>query len=294
MKPKSIIIALLLIQTLITPILVQGDQVLEVKTLADMIANVDAIELQFTSNETTGTFGYAVTGTETINTEPAWKIETMFSETGDEQSYTLWIDKTTGKTVQAEIEGEIITGMFAEVYGNITLAFFMGFVYNYWQEWSYQAFIEWDNAAYGTTTSLGSQTQTYAETTLETWGIMYEGYILEDETIDYELEVWYAPTQFGGIMTYMSITASGPEEYHVELELISISLVEEQQVPTDFTEFSPETTPEEPEAEPEEPETETEAEEEPQGGIPGFPIYSVLLAISVVALLSKNKHTLNL
>jgi hypothetical protein len=198
--------------------------------------------------------------------------------------------------------------MFAEVYGNITLAFFMGFVYNYWQEWSYQAFIEWDNAAYGTTTSLGSQTQMYAETTLETWGIMYEGYILEDETIDYELEVWYAPTQFGGIMTYMSITASGPEEYHVELELISISLVEEQQVPTDFTEFSPETTPEEPETETEEPETETEepeteteepeteteSEEEPQGGIPGFPIYSVLLAVSVVALLSKNKHTLNL
>ncbi len=162
MKIKSIIISILLIQAFIIPsTLTQASQVLEVKNLADMIQHVEAIEIQFTSDDNVGIFSYSVTGTENIADNPAWKVETMFAETADEQVYTIWIDKETGKTVQAEIEDEIITGMFAEIYGNITLAFFMGFVYNYWQNWSYQEFVEWDNAAYGSATSLGSKIQDF-------------------------------------------------------------------------------------------------------------------------------------
>ena len=234
MKLKSLIVSILILQTFIQPSLVAySDQVFEVQKLSDMLEQVEAIDIQFTGDDSQGNFSYTVLGTETIDDKPSWKVETVFGESDDDESYTIWVDKTTGKTLKADIEGEVITGMFAELYGNVTLAFFMGFVYNFWQSWTYQEVLEWDNAEVGTATSLGKQIQTFGPTTLETWGIRYEGYAIEDETINYQSEVWYAPTQFGGIMTYMSITATGQESYNVELELKSIILVEDQQVPVD-------------------------------------------------------------
>ena len=294
MKLKSILVSILVFQSLILPsYVINGEPVLEVQSLGDIMNYVEGIEIQFTSNEEIGYFGYTVTGTETIETKSTWVVETLFSDTSEEQTFTLWVDKDTGKTIQAEVEGEIISGMYAELYGNITLAFFMGFVYNFWQTWTYQDLVEWDSASYGEATSLGKQTQTIDGTTLETYGIRYNGFAFEDETINYEFEIWYAPTQFGGIMTYMSITATGQEDMEVELELTSIKLVEDQQIPNDFTGFTTETEPE-PEPEPE-PETETEPEEEEEstgGGIPGFPISSIIIALAASIFLTRKTKTI--
>lgn len=301
MKLKSLIASILIIQSFMMPSLVVfSDQVFEVENLSDMLGQVEAIEIQFTGDDEQGVFSYTVLGTEEGDSKPSWKVETVFGETGEEQSFTIWVDKSTGKTLKAEIEGQEFTGMFAEMYGNMTLSFFMGFVYNYWHSWTYQDFLEWEDAELGTATYLGNEVQTFGPTTLETWGIRYEGYAVGDETVDYQFEVWYAPTQFGGIMTHMSIHATGEENYDVELELLSISLVEEQRVPSSFLELvETETEPEEetdpdeetpPEEETEEetetePEEETEPEQEQGGGIPGFPMYAVLLALITMALL---------
>jgi hypothetical protein len=320
MKLKSLIASILIIQVLLQPCLVaHSDQVFEVENLSDMLEQVEAIEIQFTGDDEQGFFSYTVLGTEAVDTKPSWKVETVFGETGDEQSYTIWVDQSTGKTLKAEIEGQEFTGMFAEMYGNITLSFFMGFVYNYWHSWTYQEFIEWGNSGLGTATYLGKEVQTFGPTTLETWGIRYEGYSVGDETVNYQFEVWYAPTQFGGIMTYMSVSATGQESYDFELELQSISLVEDQQIPSDFIELvesetepeseeetepepeeetepepeeETETEPEE-ETEPEpEEETEPEPEEEQGGGIPGFPMYAILLALITMILLIRRDNKL--
>jgi hypothetical protein len=295
MKLKSLIASILIIQAFMLPCLVAfSDQVFEVENLSDMLEQVEAIEIQFTGDDDQGVFSYTVLGTEEVDSRPSWKVETIFGETDEEQSFTIWVEKSTGKTLKAEIEGQEFTGIFAEVYGNMTLSFFMGFVYNYWHSWTYQDFLEWEDAELGTATYLGNEVQTFGPTTLETWGIRYEGYAVGDETVGYQFEVWYAPTQFGGIMTHMSIHAAGEESYDVELDLLSISLVEEQEVPSDFLELvETETEPEEetqPEEETEE-ETETETEEETKpeqeqgGGIPGFPISAILLAVTAMMVL---------
>ena len=189
MKVKSLIVSILIIQAFMQPCLVAySDEVFEVQNLSDMLEQVEAIEIQFSGDDSQGYFSYTVLGTETVDTKPSWKVETVFGETGDEQSYTIWVDQSTGKTLKAKIEGEVFTGMFAELYGNVTLSFFMGFVYNYWQSWTYQEFLEWGNSELGTATSLGKQVQTFGPTTLETWGIRYEGYAIGDETINYQFE----------------------------------------------------------------------------------------------------------
>lgn len=70
--------------------------------------------------------GYSIQGTETIDSKSCWKIETHFGESGDIQEYFIWIDQTNGNTLKAEIEDQEFTGPLAGVYGNMTLAFFMG------------------------------------------------------------------------------------------------------------------------------------------------------------------------
>jgi len=295
MKLKSLIVSILILQAFIQPSLVAySDQVLEIQKLSDMLEQVEAIDIQFTGDDSQGHFSYTVLGTEAVDNKPSWKVETVFGESGEDESYTIWVDKATGKTLKADFEGEVITGTFAELYGNITLAFFMGFVYNYWQSWTYQEVLEWDNAEVGTATSLGKQVQTFGPTTLETWGIRYEGYTMLDETINYQSEVWYAPTQFGGIMTYMSITATGQESYNVELELKSIILVEDQQVPSDFIELIEGQTVPEPTSTPTPTPTPTpEPDEEKQsGGIPGFPIPAILISVMIIIALNRKNNKL--
>ena len=197
------------------------------------------------------------------------------------------------------MDGEVFTGFFAELYGNLTLTLFTTFIYNYWYDWSYQAFLEWDEAEVGVSEPLGKLVETFGDTSLETWGMSYEGYVEGNETVSYVFEVWYAPTQFGEIMTHMSMTATSDETFTVELDLLSISLREEQQVPESFLELVEDT--QEPEEQPLEQETgskeETGSEEETEspeliseegGGIP-MPLSYVVLGLLVSIFLMKDK-----
>ena len=248
MKFKTLIVSILFLQAFFNPSLIAySEQVFTVQNMADMLTHVDAVDIEFSGDNSTGHFSYSVVGSETIDSKQTWKVLTTFGEEDDDQSYTIWVDKNTGKTVQVEINDQVFQDMFAEMYGNITLSFFMGFVYNYWSAWSYEGFLDYGYGGLGVVTPLGKQVKTFGPTTLETWGVSYDGYVTGDETVNYLMEVWYAPTQFGGIMTYMSMSTSGAQNYNMELKLISISLVESQQVPNEFLELLEEQTEPEPE-----------------------------------------------
>ncbi|MBD3172488.1 hypothetical protein GF326_08455 [Candidatus Bathyarchaeota archaeon] len=80
--------------------------------------------------------------------------------------------------------------------------------------------------------SLRKSVETFGETTLETWGMRYTGSIGDVE--DYDIEIWYAPTQFGGILTSLSMEFTRDDTHHQTYELNSIKLTEEQQVPSSF------------------------------------------------------------
>ena len=297
MKLRAILVSLLVFQSLISPVLaVDSEDFFELTNLSELLNHIEAIDVEYTSDEGYGHFSYEIVGTEDIDDKSTWRVESVFGESGEDQGYTLWIDPETGKTLQAEVEGEVFTGFFAELYGNLTLTLFTTFIYNYWYDWTYQAFLEWDEAEVGVSEPLGKRVETFGATSLETWGMSYEGYVEGNETVSYVFEVWYAPTQFGEIMTHMSMTAISDETFTVELDLRSISLKEEQQVPESFLELVEDTPEPEPEQPPEsetggEEETESESSEpvpEEGGGIP-MPISYVALGLLVSILLIKDR-----
>lgn len=297
MKLRRLVLLLLLLTPLYT---VTAQEVVDVDNLSDILDHITAIDISYSSEGDAGHFGYTLEDEETIDGEPTWKIVSNFGEVGDEQSYTIWVHQETGRTVKAEIDGQEFTGQFAEVYGNATLGFFTGFIYNYWHAWAYEDLYEMGNMEYGKATPLGSRTETYGPTTLEIWGMRYEGRVPDEQNTQYDVEIWYAPTEFGGVMTFMSLDVTGDEEQHTEIELESIELVNPQNVPSDFEDFleqveqEPEEEPEEepdedPETEPDEdPETEPEEDpdetQDPPGGIPGFPVYAVLAGMLIFLL----------
>ena len=294
MKLRRVVLLLLLLTPLFT---VNAQEVVDVDNLSDILDHITAIDISYSSEGDAGHFGYTLEDEETVDGEPTWKIISNFGEVGDEQSYTIWVHQETGRTVKAEIDGQEFTGQFAEVYGNATLGFFTGFIYNYWHAWAYEDLYEMGNMEYGTATPLGSRTETYGPTTLKIWGMRYEGRVPDEQNTQYDVEIWYAPTEFGGVMTFMSLDVTGDEEQHTEIELESIELVNPQTVPSDFEDFleqevqEPEEEPEEdpdedPETEPDEdPETEPEEDpdetQDPPGGIPSFPVYAVLAGMLV-------------
>ncbi len=230
-KSSLLIVYLLIVQAFLTPAFVAHSEQFEVNTLADMLNKVEAIDIEFGGDASQEHYSYRVLGTETINLKQTWKVETQMGELGSEESYTIWVEKATGKTLQVDLDGQIMADMMAEVYGNITLSFFTGFVYSYWQAWPIEDFQNWGSDGFGETTYLGKETQTFGETSLDVYGFRYEGYVYGDETVNYVTEIWYAPTSFGGIATSMQITAGTDV---INLELKSIKLVENQQISNDF------------------------------------------------------------
>jgi len=305
MKLKALLISLLIFQSIILPAYaVEPENFFEVTNLSDLMNNIEAIDMEFTSDEGAGHFSYEIVGTDELDETSTWRVETVIGESGEEQGFTLWIEPEIGKTLQADVDGEIFTGFFAELYGNLTLTLFTTFIYNYWYDWSYQAFLEWDEAEVGVSEPLGKRVETFGETSLETWGMSYEGYVEGNETVNYVFEVWYAPTQFGEIMTHMSMTTTGDETFTVELDLLSISLREEQQVPESFLELvnapeiEEEQSPEQETGSEEESGSEEETEipeliSEEGGGIP-MPISYVALGLLVSILLMRDRFRLQL
>ena len=221
-----LIVYLLIMQSFLQPVFIAHSEQFEVNNLADMMKKVEAIDIELSVDASTEHFSYKVLGTETVDLKPTWKVETMMGELGSEESYTIWVEKTTGKALKVDLEDQIITGAMAEIYGNITLGYFTTFAYGYGQAWQVEDFQNWSSGGYGEAKYLGKKTQTFGPTNLEVYGFRYE-----DETANYIIEMWYAPTSFGGISTSMSITAGGEV---MNTELKSIKLVENQQISDDF------------------------------------------------------------
>ncbi len=111
-KLKSFIAAFLLVQVIFQPVFVAEA---EIGNLSELFERVEAIEVIFVDEGLEGTFSFSVIGSETINSSTTWKVETVFGESGEEEGYTVWVDKVTGRTVKALVNNEEITGMFAEV-----------------------------------------------------------------------------------------------------------------------------------------------------------------------------------
>ena len=68
----------------------------------------------------------------------------------------------------------------------------------------------------------------------ETCVVKYTGYSISEESIDYSLEIWYAPTQYGGITHLNYKTTSSAASYSIS-ELIQTNPLSRQYNPLEKT-----------------------------------------------------------
>jgi hypothetical protein len=253
-----------------------SEEIMEVQNMADLLNYIPSIEVEFKDHDDTiGTWGYDVIGEEDIDGTPTWKVESTFGEEGEKESYVTWISKIDGTVMQVEVEENILTGLMASMIGNATLSFWYAMVYSYWTAWDYVALR--DVPEYGELTDLGTSEENYGPTVLTVSKYRFEGLTTAPDLYRYTVEIWLAPTRFGGITTYLYLQSNTNVDEWFSIELKHIELVE------------PEVVIQQPETEPEpEPEPESEPEEsEPEkktGGIPGFAYESIMIGLVVAVV----------
>lgn len=187
-----------------------------------------------------------------------------------------------------------MTGTMAVLIGNATFSFWTGMVYTAWKAWDYTALQQIPE--YGHVSFLGSSTETYGPTVLTVFKYRFEGLAVAPETYRYIVEIWSAPTQFGGISTYLYVESLDKAEWF-SWELLSIELTEPQEVPPDIQTqptptpsptptptASPSATPTpsptpSPSPSPTPTPTPGPSEETKKRGIPGFPYESIVAGI---------------
>jgi hypothetical protein len=242
-----------------------SEEIMEVQNMADLLNYIPSIEVEFNDHdENIGTWGYAVIGEEDIDGTPTWKVESTFGQEGEKESYVTWISKIDGTVLQVEVEENILTGLMASMIGNATLSFWYAMVYSYWTAWDYEALS--DMPEYGELTDLGSSQENYGPTVLTVSKYKFEGGTTAPDLYRYTVEIWLAPTRFGGITTYLHLQSITNVDEWFSLELKHIELVE------------PEVVIQQPE-----PETETEPEKK-TGGIPGFAYESIMIGLAVAVV----------
>jgi hypothetical protein len=236
MKSKLTLLVLSIVITSFTvcttlPVAYTSDELtIPIENLSDILNYIRAIETQLTDyEENIVSFNYEIVGEEQIDNIPTWKVEVKFGEEGDETEYTLWVSKSTGETLKAEIEGNVFTGAYAGMFGNSTLVFWLAMTYNYWTFWDYST-IQKLPSEYGIITFLGTDQRSYGPTSLFLYKYRFDGRLAAPEVYRFIVENWIAPTQFGGISAYVYVESIDEQEWF-KWELISIELVEPQSIP---------------------------------------------------------------
>lgn len=175
--------------------------------------------------------GFKVLGEDTVGGEATWKVEWKGVNVakGEEQSVTLWISKSTGKCLQAEVGGTIYTGGIAEMM--ITpILFEIWFAWiGAWQEaWKPETVYYYWEAGYGRLFFQGSETRTFGPTSLLVYKYRWEGYVNAPKTFRGTVEWWFAPVSFGTLLVHFRVETD-VEWWQVDLS--SIELVNPQPLP---------------------------------------------------------------
>jgi hypothetical protein len=234
-RVASIIISYLIISTLLSSSLCvysAEEDAKPISTFSDLFNHVSQIEFHYNVyNETviSQRFGYEITGEEIINGQSTWKIEFVIGFGGNESLSTFWVSQDTGQAIKAEIDGEILEGFFVGSMANMTFWLMSAMTFTLWQEWD-PDYISSEVLDYGEYTFLGSGQETYGPTTLSLEKYRYTGIVTAPEDYRYTFEIWTAETKFGSITTYWKAESLFESEW-IEMELISIELMEEPIIP---------------------------------------------------------------
>jgi len=306
-RKKAIVILVLMLAPLalnLTSSSADGES-WQVGNFKDMLSFVTEIEVHHVyvdpEGPITNIFRYEIVGDENVEGVDTWKVDFFIGEEETETNYTIWVDKASGLTVKTFSDGMEMTGLMANITGTIVFSMFNLVINSLWDMYSLQNLNEWESVAYGSINSLGTEIQQFGPTSLTVTGVEYEGTGISN-LLRYSLEAWYAPTQYGYIMTDLFLDVDSTEgSYAVSFSLESITLSEPQEVPEPEDVSGEETIDDEApddeisidETAHEDTGNETvseevvgeEEEEKSGGGIPGFPLESIAAALVLVIAL---------
>ena len=301
-------VSLLVLTLMIQPLAI-GDtgEVMLITDLTDLFEAIEGIEMEMVSDGERGVFEYTVTDTESIDGKECWVVDVGMGEVDNPDGFTIWVEKSSGETLQAKVDGDTLQGESAERLGSLTLNSFRSLVYGYWKSYDYVGLLEEAEAGNGEVTKLGSRVETVGETELETYGLRFDGKIGAEDLV---VEIWYAPMPYGGILTMLSLNASEGDVMHeVDFELKSINLVDTQEVPSGFKDLvsgesgtgddsgDTGTGSETDTGTGDETGTSDETDDDTGddsytsgGGIPGYPVSSLMLGVVLLVLLYTHKR----
>ncbi|MEM2437443.1 MAG: hypothetical protein QXN75_05710, partial [Thermoproteota archaeon] len=217
--------------TRIGPIVSYAQQEEMYESLKVLLNNVKSARYGFLDNEGNEWWiGFRTLGEDTVGGETTWKVELKYAEEGEEEAtMTLWISKSTGKCLQAEVGGTIYTGGIAEMM--ITpILFEIWFAWiGAWQEaWKPETVYYYWEAGYGRLFFQGSETRTFGPTSLLVYKYRWEGYVNAPKTFRGAVEWWFAPVSFGTLLVHFRVETD-VEWWQVDLS--SIELVNPQPLP---------------------------------------------------------------
>jgi len=203
------------------------------ESLATFLNNVKSCRYRFSSSEgNPAEIGLRVLGEETIGRESTWKVEIEAEEEGETTNIaTLWISKSTGKCLQAKVDGEIYTGGMAELMGSSLLLLWAAWVGTWQESWDLPTFYGWVELGWGRAGFLGSETKTFGSTSLMVYKFAWEAYPNAPQNApEGYAEIWFAPVSFGTLLAYLYTGSSDRTEW-VKIELLSIELASPQSLP---------------------------------------------------------------
>ncbi len=230
-KPVAFCLILLIMLSLTqNPLMVSYAQS-DYESVAILLNNVKSARYRYSDEEgTVGEIGFRVLGEETVSREAAWKVEWEYEEEGETETMLLWISKSTGKCLQAEIGGETYTGQYAEMFGNLMLFVWVAWVGNWEKAWNFTTVYGYERLGFGRLIYIGPETRTFGPSQLLIYKYKWEGYTNAPEGYRAIVEWWFSPVSFGTLIVKIYWELLDRTEW-VKIELLSVELVSPQPRP---------------------------------------------------------------
>ena len=199
--------------------------------LTTLFNNIKSARARYASSEgDEGTIGFRVLGEESVDGEPAWKSEWELTAKGSEPVHAIiWVSKSTGMVVQAEMGGEVQRGEFAELMTAPLLALWNVWFISQAEAYTPERIAEYGVSPYGRLSST-TELMSIGPTTLWVYKISWEGFPTAPEHLRNRWDFWYAPTSFGMLLVRVRVETLDGSKWFIT-ELLSVELTKPQQLP---------------------------------------------------------------
>ncbi|MCS7105412.1 MAG: hypothetical protein NZ954_07635 [Thermofilaceae archaeon] len=210
----------------------QTETSLDYSRVVNLLNNVKSSEYRISNSEGEEVrVAYQILGEETVMGEESWKVKWSFRSIGEEVTVNLWISKSTGRTLQLEMNGELLSGEAAESIGLQVLNIWFGWIEQQSEVFKMEEAGKWlELTSQGRLLYLGSELRALGPSQLLVHKWRWEGYPTADEEYRGIVDIWIATTAYRDMLVKLHLEQYEPPSWF-DIELLSIELVKPQPLP---------------------------------------------------------------